>query len=206
MFYLPGHGQLGAIKHYLNVLGRPDITDLGQALGLWYITLRDLPPNEFLDQVMTLWLNGVDDVSKKGTPSWKSLVKGLRDQTVRQNGIANKIAKDHRTHGMFALLQYMHTYQFPFLQFCFYNSWIICLLSAICFNPLQGCVAIEYTGSNSWAKDVYGSTKVTKSQQQPQSMQVFPWGGMLPDPISFCVLTQTLSWPHHFQIASGVCI
>ena len=72
-------------------------------LGLLFPTLRDLPQDGFLDQVMTLWLNEADDVLKKGKPSWRSLVRGLRNEVVRQNGIANKIAADHRTQGMFAL-------------------------------------------------------------------------------------------------------
>lgn len=103
MCYLPGHDQLGDIKSYLNTLGRTNITELGQVLGLRYATLRDLPHGGFLNEVMTLWLGEADDVLKKGKPSWRSLVQGLRNDLVRQNGIANKIAKEHPTQGMFAL-------------------------------------------------------------------------------------------------------
>ena len=116
MCYLPGHDQLGDIKHYLSTLDRYNVTELGQALGLMFPTLRDLPPGGFLNQVMTLWLNEADGVLKKGKPSWRSLVQGLRDKTVRQNGIANRIAVDHHTQGMFDLLRYIHTLQF--LIFC----------------------------------------------------------------------------------------
>ena len=105
MWYFPGHDQLGDIKQYLSTLGRTNVTELGQALGLRYTTLRDLPQSGFLDQVMTLWLDEAEDVLKKGKPSWRSLVQGLRDKLVRQNGIANKIAKEHRTQGMLTLLQ-----------------------------------------------------------------------------------------------------
>ena len=119
MCYLPGHDQLGDIKHYLSTLDRYNVTELGQALGLRYTTLRDLPPGGFLNQVMTLWLNEADDVLKKGKPSWRSLVQGLRDEVVRQNGIANKIAADHHTQGMFGLLQYI---QYIHRNFFFCNS------------------------------------------------------------------------------------
>ena len=50
---------------------------------------------DFLSQVITLWLNKADDVERKGEPSWMSLVRGLRNKQVRQNGIANTIAKDN---------------------------------------------------------------------------------------------------------------
>ncbi len=109
MCYLPGHDQLDAINHYLSTLGRDNVTKLGQALGLRYTTLRDLPHGEFLNEVMTLWLDEAEDVLKKGNPSWRSLVQGLRNKIVQQNGIANRIAADHRMQGMFALLQYIRT-------------------------------------------------------------------------------------------------
>ena len=107
MCYLPGHDQLGDIKHYLSTLDRYNVTELGQALGLMFPTLRDLPPGGFLNQVMTLWLNEADGVLKKGKPSWRSLVQGLRDEVVRQNGIAHRIATDHHTQGMFACSVFM---------------------------------------------------------------------------------------------------
>ena len=57
--------------------------------------MRDLPNDHFLDQVITLWLDKSDNVESRGEPSWRSLVRGLRHNQVRQNGIANSIAKDH---------------------------------------------------------------------------------------------------------------
>ena len=109
MYYLPGHDQLGDINSYLSALGRANVIELGQVLGLRYTTLRDLPHGGFLNEVMTLWLNKADNVLTKGKPSWKSLVRGLRNGLVRQNGIANEIAADHHMQGMFALLQYIRT-------------------------------------------------------------------------------------------------
>ena len=45
--------------------------------------------------MITLWLDKADDVLSKEQPSWRSLIQGLRSQQVWQNGIANKIARDH---------------------------------------------------------------------------------------------------------------
>ena len=93
--YFPGHCHLVDIKRYLNDLGRTTVTDLGLVLGVLFPTMRDLPNDDFLNRVITLWLDKADSVMSKGEPSWRSLVQGLRDKQVRQNGIANSIAKDH---------------------------------------------------------------------------------------------------------------
>jgi len=45
----------------------------------------------FLDDMVAAWLQKVDQVQKKGAPSWRRLVEALRDRTVGQNGIAKKI-------------------------------------------------------------------------------------------------------------------
>ena len=92
--YFLGHGQLTDIKSYLVTLGREKLTNLGLVLGLQFATMRDLP-TDFLNHMITLWLDKADDVLSKGEPSWRSLIQGLRSQQVRQNGIANNIAKDH---------------------------------------------------------------------------------------------------------------
>ena len=76
-------------------MNRKSVTDLGLVLGLQYTTVRDLPNDHFLDQMITLWLDKSDNVQSKGEPSWRSLVRGLRHKQVRQNGIANSIAEDH---------------------------------------------------------------------------------------------------------------
>ena len=93
--YFPGHKQLFDIKCYLNDLGRTTVTNLGVVLGILYPTMRDLPDDDFLNRVVTLWLNKADNVGSRGEPSWRSLVQGLRHNQVRQNGIANSIAEDH---------------------------------------------------------------------------------------------------------------
>ena len=104
MCYFLGHGQLTDIKGYLVTLGRGNVINLGLVLGLQFATLRDLP-TDFLNHMITLWLNKADDVLSKGEPSWRSLIQGLRNKQVRQNGIANTIATDHctQTEGIYFL-------------------------------------------------------------------------------------------------------
>ena len=94
-FYLLGHSQLVDIKGYLSTLGRATVTDLGLVLGILFPTMRGLPDDDFLNRVITLWLDKADNVGSMGEPSWRALVKGLRHKQLHQNGIANRIAKDH---------------------------------------------------------------------------------------------------------------
>ena len=49
----------------------------------------------FLDDVISAWLQKVDQVEKRGAPTWQRMVEALRDRRVGQNGIANKIEKEH---------------------------------------------------------------------------------------------------------------
>ena len=97
-----GDDQLVDITHYLVNLGRQEVTTLGLVLGLYFNTMRNLQ-DDFLKVVITFWLNKADSVEKKGVPSWRALVRGLRDKQVRQNGIAANIARDHHTRGMCCL-------------------------------------------------------------------------------------------------------
>lgn len=110
MCCFPGHAQFTDIKGYLVTLGRENVINLGLVLGLRFATLRDLP-TDFLNHMITLWLDKADDVLSKGEPSWRSLIQGLRSNQVRQNGIANTIARDHctQTGGMYCLTVLIHT-------------------------------------------------------------------------------------------------
>ena len=47
----------------------------------------------FLDDVVVAWLQKVDQVQTRGVPTWQRLVQALRDKSLRQNGIADKIAQ-----------------------------------------------------------------------------------------------------------------
>lgn len=101
MWLLPtGDDQLPDIMRYLNNVDRASVTNLGLVLGLQYNTMKNLSSDTFLNDVVTRWLGRTENVLSKGTPSWRCLVKGLRDKLVKQNGIANEIAEEYRTQGM----------------------------------------------------------------------------------------------------------
>ena len=48
----------------------------------------------FLSDVIAAWLRKEDYVEEKGEPGWNTLVNALKHSTVKQEGIANKIAQD----------------------------------------------------------------------------------------------------------------
>lgn len=93
----PDHDQLSEIAAYLDPLARSEVTTLGLVLGLHFDSIKKLPNENFVNHVFTRWLQEADNVRNKGKTSWKSLVRGLRDQQVRHNGIAQRIAQDHYT-------------------------------------------------------------------------------------------------------------
>ena len=45
----------------------------------------------FRDDMIDAWLQKEDDVLKRGVPTWETLTKALRDRTVNQVGVAEKI-------------------------------------------------------------------------------------------------------------------
>ena len=45
----------------------------------------------FRDDMIDAWLQKEDDVLKRGVPTWETLAKALRDRTVNQVGVAEKI-------------------------------------------------------------------------------------------------------------------
>ena len=56
------------------------------------MTMRD--STNFLQDMLAGWLQRVDWVLKAGVPTWRRLVKALKDPRVGQNGVANKIEQD----------------------------------------------------------------------------------------------------------------
>ena len=44
--------------------------------------------------MIAAWLQKVDQVTKRGVPTWETLVKVLRDRKVNQAGVADKIETD----------------------------------------------------------------------------------------------------------------
>lgn len=83
------------ITDYLQGLDRINIYQLGLVLGLSDGRVRMIQDSKtFLEDVINLWLQKVDQVQEKGAPSWWRLVDALRNRRIKQNGIANDIAKD----------------------------------------------------------------------------------------------------------------
>ena len=88
------------ICRYLNLLSQDNIFDLGLALGISYTSLSDYQESvssvkQLLRKVIAAWLRKQDYVEERGRiPTWENLVKALRDEQVRQNGIASTISKE----------------------------------------------------------------------------------------------------------------
>ena len=83
------------IKCSLMDLNKTDIYNLGLALGLSQRKLVKVKDSSiFLDNVLEAWLHREDDVEKKGTPSWSTLVIALRHPILGQNGVAGDICKN----------------------------------------------------------------------------------------------------------------
>ena len=85
-------GDLDEVTNYLLDLGNTDIHNLGITLGLFHPHLKNMETSEtFRDDMIAAWLQKEDQVTKKGVPTWKTLVKALRDRRVNQTGVADKI-------------------------------------------------------------------------------------------------------------------
>jgi len=90
-----GIDNLADITIYLYSLGRTAVFNLGLVLGLDYNRLKPLIDSpDFLVDMPAGWLHRVDQVQKAGAPTWRRLVKALRDPQVGQNGIASSIEQD----------------------------------------------------------------------------------------------------------------
>ena len=71
---------------------------MGLTLGISHTCLMGVKESEFfLNQMVQFWLSEVDNVSKKGTPSWKVLADVLKHPMIGQNGLAQKIMEEHVT-------------------------------------------------------------------------------------------------------------
>ena len=87
--------QLVDITSYLVSMQKNDIYKLGLVLGLNNTKLRaKINSDTFLEDVIAAWLNEEDYVKAKGDPTWTVLIDALKHLTVKQTGIADKIAKE----------------------------------------------------------------------------------------------------------------
>ena len=92
-----GMDNLMEVTDYLNNLNKSHIYNLGLVLGLDYKRVVDLRENcgsnqDFLDAVVASWLQKDDRVKDV---SWTALITALRSKRLGQNGIAERIAKEH---------------------------------------------------------------------------------------------------------------
>ena len=84
--------DLYEITDYLLNLGQTNIYNLGLALGLNQPRVKNMRDSEtFRDDVIAAWLQKEDQVTRRGVPTWESLVKALRDHRVNQTGLADTI-------------------------------------------------------------------------------------------------------------------
>ena len=80
------------VTDYLLGLDKPSIYQLGLVLGLSNRRLKGMKDSDtFLEDMIEAWLQKVDQVNKKGVPTWDQLVEALRRDRVGQTGIASKI-------------------------------------------------------------------------------------------------------------------
>ena len=83
------------ITEYLNEIRKTEILKLGLVLGLSHTKLKaNMDSDTFLSDVIAAWLRKEDYVEEKAKPSWTTLVNALKHSTVKQEGIANRIAQD----------------------------------------------------------------------------------------------------------------
>ena len=79
------------VTDYLFTLDKPSIYQLGLVLGLSNRQLKGVKDSDtFLEDTIEAWLQKVDQVHKRGVPTWERLVEALRHERVGQTGIASK--------------------------------------------------------------------------------------------------------------------
>ena len=84
------------VTEYLLDLGTTHIYNLGLTLGLNQPHVSNMrnSPTSFRDDVIAAWLQREDQVTRRGVPTWRTLVRALRDRRVNQIGVADKIAAE----------------------------------------------------------------------------------------------------------------
>ena len=84
------------ITGYLSDLDGTNFYHLGLCLGLRHSSIKDmLRSDTYRADVIAAWLRMEGDVHKRsGIPTWRSLVKALKNNQVGQKGIARKISRD----------------------------------------------------------------------------------------------------------------
>ena len=90
------------IHKYLGDLNKREVSTLGQVLGLSRATVNNSQEGStvsvYCDNILVAWLLGQDQVLKSGKPSWRTLIRALRSDHLRHNGIADKIEREMFLH------------------------------------------------------------------------------------------------------------
>lgn len=92
------HADISDLKDvcaYLQDLTRDQLTHLGLVLGLTYSTLKNYEygtRDKYMHELLAAWLCQQDSVMTTLPPTWKNLVKALKDDQVHQHGIAARIS------------------------------------------------------------------------------------------------------------------
>ena len=94
LLLLTGSEYLRDITEYLLDLETVHIYHLGIELGLRQSHVKKMMENclTFLDDVVSAWLRMEANVREK--PTWRVLVKALRQRRVGQTGIASRIERE----------------------------------------------------------------------------------------------------------------
>ena len=92
ILFFSDEDDLVDVTDYLLRLDKPSIFQLGLVLGLSHHRLKGMKNSEtFLEDMIEAWLQKVDQVQKRGVPTWQRLVEALRHDRVGQAGIASGI-------------------------------------------------------------------------------------------------------------------
>ena len=95
MLLFAGEDDHCDITDYIWGLDKTQLHHLGMTLGISFKRLNTMRGSDiFCDELVNAWLQKVDNVAKKGLPSWKTLVTALRNEKLGQTDLANKIARD----------------------------------------------------------------------------------------------------------------
>ena len=91
--------DLPSVTEYLLDLYKAQVYHLAISLGLSRTRAKNLRDSShetisFLDDVITAWLQRVDQVDERGGPTWRTLVDALRSRRLGHNGIADKIERE----------------------------------------------------------------------------------------------------------------
>ena len=92
IFSYTGEDDLLDVTDYLFRLDKTHVYHLGLVLGLSHHRVKEMEDSKtFLDDMIAAWLQKVDQVQKRGVPTWQRLVEALKHDRVGQTGIASKI-------------------------------------------------------------------------------------------------------------------